>query len=41
MKPTALALLMLCLLAATACSSVNTHGMDTHNMTIPVYSQKF
>lgn len=33
--------LLLCLLAAAACTSTNTHGVNTHNQTIPVYSQKF
>lgn len=41
-----LAMLALCLLAATACSSVNTRGLtnrgaDTHDQTVPVYSTKF
>ncbi len=38
--------LILCLLAVTACSSVNTRGLtnrgvDTHDQTIPVYSTKW
>ncbi len=41
MKLHTLATLMLCLLAAAACAGTNTHGVNTHNQTIPVYSQKF
>jgi hypothetical protein len=33
--------LILCLLIATACSSVNTHGLNTRDQTIPVYTQKW
>lgn len=33
--------LMLILLIATACSSVNPHGLNTRDQTIPVYSQKW
>ena len=36
-----LATLILCLLAFSACSSVNTHGLNTHDQTIPVWSQKW
>ena len=38
--------LVLCLLTVTACSSVNTHGLNTHGVvpgdqTIPIYSTKW
>ncbi len=41
-----LAIFILCLLALTACSSVNTRGLtnrgvDTHDQTVPIYSTKF
>lgn len=28
-------------LVVTGCSNVNTHGLDTHNVTVPVYHQNF
>jgi len=34
-------LLIACLLAAAACSNVDTHGVDTHNWTVPVYRAQF
>ena len=33
--------LALCLMIVTACSSVNTHGVNTHDQTIPIYNQKW
>lgn len=33
-----LSILLLALLAV-ACSSVNTHGVDTRNLTVPIYSK--
>lgn len=41
MKPRTLAILILCLLSAAACGSVNTHGVDTHSYTVPIYHQSF
>jgi len=32
---------ILCLLVFTACSSVNTHGLNTHDQTVPIYNQKW
>jgi hypothetical protein len=31
---------ILCLVLA-GCSNVNAHGLDTHNVTVPVYHQQF
>jgi uncharacterized protein YcfL len=33
--------LIICLLMFTACTSVNTNGIDTHDRTIPVYHTSF
>ncbi len=41
MKSRAVTLLILCLLAVTACGTVNPHGVDTHDRIIPIYNQKF
>ncbi len=32
---------VLCVLSLMGCSSVDTHGLDTHQRTFPVYSQEF